>query len=180
MTIFHYPISALRGDYLRGAIGLFVTVGLLIAATKITIFQYLFAAGALLFLGFFLRTAQRHLTTFSFSNDTFQEKGPLGKSISLPAVIDIRLRYFSTRKDRTGESGWFELTIRDPKTKISVDSTINGFEQIMQNCLDIIHQNKLTPSETTIENFSSAGFPLQDRLSSEDEITQNQGPIING
>ena len=180
MTIFHYPMSALRGDYLRGAIGLFVTVGLLIAATKITIFQYLFAAGAILFLGFFLRTAQRHLTTFSFSNDAFQTKGPFGKSISLPAVIDIRLRYFSTRKDRTGESGWFELTIRDPKSKISVDSTINGFEQIMQNCLDIIHQNKLTPSETTVENFSSAGFPLQDRLSSEDEITQNQGPIING
>ena len=98
----------------------------------------------------------------------------------MPAVIDIRLRYFSTRKDRTGESGWFELTIRDPKSKISIDSTINGFEQIMQNCLDIIHQNKLTPSETTVENFSSAGFPLQDRLSSEDEMTQNQGPIING
>ena len=173
-------MSALRGDYLRGAIGLFVTFGLLIAATKITIFQYLFAAGALLFLGFFLRTAQRHLTTFRFSNDAFQAKGPFGKSISLPAVIDIRLRYFSTRKDRTGESGWFELTIRDPKSKISVDSTINGFDQIMQNCLGIIHQNKLTPSETTIENFSSAGFPLQNHLSSEDEVTKNQERIING
>ena len=166
-------MNALRGDYLRGAIGLFVTVGLLVAATKITIFQYIFAAGALLFLGFFLRTAQRHLTTFSFSNDTFQANGPLGKSISLSAVIDIRLRYFSTRKDRTGEGGWFELTIRDPKSKISVDSTINGFEQIMQRCVNTIHQNKLTPSETTIENFSSAGFPLQNRLSSENEITRN-------
>ena len=173
-------MSALRGDYLRGAIGLFVTLGLLIAATKITIFQYLFAAGALLFLGFFLRTAQRHLTTFSFSNDAFQTKGPFVKSILLPAVIDIRLRYFSTRKDRTGESGWFELTIRDPKSKISVDSTINGFDQIMHNCLDIIHQNKLTPSATTIENFSSAGFPLQNHLSSEDEVTKNQERIING
>ena len=173
MTIFHYPMNALRGDYLRGAIGLFVTVGLLVAATKITIFQYIFAAGALLFLGFFLRTAQRHLTTFSFSNDTFQANGPLGKNISLPAVIDIRLRYFSTRKDRTGKGGWFELTIRDPKSKISVDSTINGFDQIMQHCVDIIHQNKLAPSETTIENFSSAGFPLQNRLSSENEITRN-------
>ncbi|MFL2916989.1 MAG: hypothetical protein ACJZ2I_01995 [Thalassobaculaceae bacterium] len=173
MTIFHYPMNALRGDYLRGAIGLFVTVGLLVAATKITIFQYIFAAGALLFLGFFLRTAQRHLTTFSFSNDTFQANGPLGKNISLPAVIDIRLRYFSTRKDRTGKGGWFELTIRDPKSKISVDSTINGFEQIMQHCVNTIHQNKLTPSETTIENFSSAGFPLQNRLSSENEITRN-------
>ena len=166
-------MNALRGDYLRGAIGLFVTVGLVVAATKITIFQYIFAAGALLFLGFFLRTAQRHLTTFSFSNDTFQANGPLGKNISLPAVIDIRLRYFSTRKDRTGEGGWFELTIQDPKSKISVDSTINGFDQIMQHCVDIIHQNKLAPSETTIENFSSAGFPLQNRLSSENEITRN-------
>ena len=127
MTIFHYPMNALRGDYLRGAIGLFVTVGLLIAATKITIFQYIFAAGAVLFLGFFLRTAQRHLTTFSFSNDTFQANGPLGKNISLPAVIDIRLRYFSTRKDRTGEGGWFELTIRDPKSKISVDCLVFSY-----------------------------------------------------
>ena len=173
MTIFHYPMNALRGDYLRGAIGLFVTVGLLIAATKITIFQYLFAAGALLFLGFFLRTAQRHLTTFSFSNDSFQANGPLGKSLSLPAVIDIRLRYFSTQKNRTDDGGWFELTIRDPKNKISVDSTINGFDQIMQHCVDIIHQNKLAPSETTIENFSSAGFPLQNGLSFENEITKD-------
>ena len=59
------------------------------------------------------------------------------------------------------------------KNKISVDSTINGFDQIMQHCVDIIHQNKLAPSETTIENFSSAGFPLQNRLSSENEITKN-------
>ena len=173
MTIFHYPMNALRGDYLRGAIGLFVTVGLLIAATKITIFQYIFAAGAVLFLGFFLRTAQRHLTTFSFSNDTFQANGPLGKNISLPAVIDIRLRYFSTQKKPTGAGGSFELTIRDPKNKISEDSSINGFDQIMQHCVDIIHQNKLAASERTIENFSSAGFPLQNRLSSENEITRN-------
>ena len=166
-------MNTLRGDYLRGAIGLFVTVGLLIAATKITIFQYLFSAGALLFFGYYLTTAQRHLTTFSFSNDTFQANGPLGKNISLPAVIDIRLRYFSTRKDRTGEGGWFELTIRDPKSKISVDSTINGFDQIMQHCVDIIHQNKLAPSETTIENFSSAGFPLQNGPSFENEITKD-------
>ena len=40
MTDFKYPIGSLRGDYLRAAIGLFVTVGLLVAATKITIFQF--------------------------------------------------------------------------------------------------------------------------------------------
>ena len=106
-------------------------------------------------------------------DSSFQANGPLGKSLSLPAVIDIRLRYFSAQKNRTGDGGWFELTIRDPKNKISVDSTINGFDQIMQHCVDIIHQNKLAPSETTIENFSSAGFPLQNGLSSENEITKD-------
>ena len=118
MTDFKYPIGSLRGDYLRAAIGLFVTVGLLVAATKITIFQYLFAAGAILFLGFFLRTAQRHLTVFRITTGALYAKGPFGKTIQLSAVTDIRLRYFSTMKDRNGKGGWFELTLKSSTNKI--------------------------------------------------------------
>ena len=47
-----YSRKSISGDYIRATIGLIITVGLLLAATKITIFQYIFAAGALLFLVF--------------------------------------------------------------------------------------------------------------------------------
>ena len=177
MTDFKYPIGSLRGDYLRAAIGLFVTVGLLVAATKITIFQYLFAAGAIRFLGFFLRTAQRHLTVFRITTGALYAKGPFGKTIQLSAVTDIRLRYFSTMKDRNGKGGWFELTLKSSTNKISIDSTITGFEQIMRTCINIIHENKLNLSETTVENFSSAGFVLENQSSSNDGINKHQDPI---
>mgnify|MGYP004000567467 FL=1 len=177
MKSFKYPTCSLRGDYLRATVGLLVTVGLLIAATKITIFQYLFAAGAILFLGFFLRTAQRHLTVFHIANGTLYAQGPFGSSIQLCSVTDIQLRYFSTRKDRNGEGGWFELTIKCSKSKISIDSTITGFEQIMQTCKNIIQENKLTPSETTVDNFSSAGFGLENQTSFNNDLDKNQDPV---
>ena len=59
-----YSRKSISGDYIRAIIGLVITGGLLLAATKVTIFQYIFAAGALLFFGFL--TSNFSPTIFKF------------------------------------------------------------------------------------------------------------------
>ena len=160
MNSFLYSKKSLKGDYARGIIGIIVTGGLLIAATKITIFQYFFAGSAILFFGFFLRTAQRHLTIFLISDEIFHAKGPFGRIIYWLEVTEIRLRYFSTRRERNGNGGWFELTIKDFNSSISIDSSLTGFDDILPICAKFIKENKIIVTETTVENFSSTGLTL--------------------
>lgn len=158
MLHFQYSRKSLYADYLRASIGLFITLGLLIAATKMTIFQYIFAGGAILFFGFLLRTLSRHLTSFTVSEEVLIKAGLFRKTFRWADLNDVTLKYFSTRRDR--QTGWYELTIKSNFFSITTDSDLIGFENIMENCVFAIDRNKLTVSETTVENFSSFGFPL--------------------
>ena len=158
MHNFQYSRKSLYADYLRACIGLFITLGLLIAATKITIFQYIFAGGAILFFGFLLRTLSRQLTSFTISEDVLTKAGLSRRTLPWSNLTSAALKYFSTRRDRN--AGWYELTVKSNLVTVTVDSDLIGFEKIMENCVVSIERNKVNVSETTEENFLSSGFPL--------------------
>tara|TARA_Y100000588_G_scaffold362903_1_gene425060 strand:- start:478 stop:927 length:450 start_codon:yes stop_codon:yes gene_type:complete len=128
------------------------------AATKMTIFQYIFAGGAVLFFGFLIRTFLRQITVYQLSENGLSANGPFKRCIVWENLNRVKLNYFSTRRDRKG--GWFQLNIKSDVSSISVDSELFGFERIMENCVDAIQKNNLIVSEATSENFSSSGFPL--------------------
>ena len=153
-----YSRKSVSGDYIRATIGLIVTVGLLLAATKITIFQYIFAAGALLFFGFLLRTFLRQITTFTVTGQELKTFGLFKRTLSWNKLNNVNLKYFSTRRDR--KAGWYQLSLSDGIVKITVDSELIGFNDIMKFCSDMVRQKQIIVSETTSENFTSSGFSL--------------------
>ncbi|MDA0340635.1 MAG: hypothetical protein O3B74_03450 [Proteobacteria bacterium] len=168
MTNHRYAMKTLRGDYIRGGIGVAVTGSLLVGATTVTIFQYLLTAAALLFVGFVLRTWLRHRTVFELSEEGVWANGPMGKALRWSEITEIRLRYFSTQRDR--KNGWFQLTLKSPAGKVSVDSGLDGFDAVLEATASAIRVNQLEISESTAENFAAAGFPV--RAAAAPESTQ--------
>ena len=159
MSNHRYLTKTVTGDYIRSGIGVVVCGALLVATQSFTIFHYLIVAGLLLFGGFAFRTWQRHQTEYELSDDGIWANGPFGKALRWSEIADIRLKYFSTRKDR--KEGWFQLTIKSSAGKISVDSDLEGFDSILRACVPIVRINLLELSESTAENFAAAGFPVQ-------------------
>ena len=155
-----YSRKSISGDYIRAITGLVITGGLLLAATKITIFQYIFAAGALLFFGFLIRTFLRQFSSFVVTEQDLKRVGLFKRSLSWDQLNNVTMKYFSTRRDR--KAGWYQLTLSDDIVKITIDSELMGFDTVMKICSDVVMQKQLTVSETTSENFASSGFSLMD------------------
>ena len=153
-----YSRKSISGDYIRAVTGLVITGGLLLAATKITIFQYIFAAGALLFFGFLIRTFLRQFSSFVVTEQDLRRVGLFKRSLYWDQLNNVTLKYFSTRRDR--KAGWYQLTLSDGIVKITIDSELMGFDTVMKICSDVVIQKQLTVSETTSENFASSGFSL--------------------
>lgn len=159
MSSHRYPTKAMTGDYIRGGIGVVVSGSLLVMAREIGVFHYILMGGVVLFGGFALRTWLRHQTSYELSEEGIWANGPLSKALRWSEITDIRLKYFSTRRDR--REGWYQLTVRGAAGKISVDSDLEGFDAILGACASIIRVNQLELSESTSENFTSAGFPVR-------------------
>jgi hypothetical protein len=100
VTRYRYPAGPLLGDYARAIAGLVLTgippfllplspwVGLPLAV----------AAGV--FVLFAARTAQRHVTVIEMDQNGIHARGPLGGSIPWEHLAQVRLNYYSTRRDR--------------------------------------------------------------------------------
>jgi hypothetical protein len=159
MSSHRYPQKTLTGDYIRGGIGVVVTGALLVATQNFTSFHYILVAGLILFGGFAFRTWLRYRTSYEISEEGLWANGPLGKAVRWPEITDIRLRYFSTRRDR--REGWFQLTVRGGSVKFSIDSDLEGFDEFLRACVPVIRANRLELSEPTTENFDAAGFPVR-------------------
>ena len=153
-----YSRKSISGDYIRAIIGLVITGGLLLAATKVTIFQYIFAAGALLFFGFLIRTFLRQFSSFVVTEQGLKRVGLFKRSLSWDQLNNVTLKYFSTRRDR--KAGWYQLTLSDDIVKITIDSELMGFDTVMKICSDVVMQKQLTVSETTSETVSYTHLTL--------------------
>ena len=146
------------GDYLRGGIGFVVAVSLFAVSDILTIIQYMIAAAAMIFGGYVLRTLIRHWTALEVSKDGVWANGPFGKTLRWKDVTVVKLRYFSTHRDRS--KGWFQLTMKGSTGSISVDSTLDDFHVLLKFCAEVVLRNALELSETTTENFAAAGCPI--------------------
>lgn len=127
MKRFRYPANALIGDYLRAGVGLAVTAGpvlFLETAVPVTVVLGSFAA---LFAIFGLRTALRQSTVIEMSDDAIATMGKGGRKLEWREVRQLRLDYYSTRRDREG--GWMQMKISGPAGDIRIDSALDGFSE---------------------------------------------------
>ena len=157
MSLHAYQKNALLADYLRGGIGFAITAFPVAFAPMLGTLQIIFALISLVFAGFLLKTWLRTRTRVEVSDDGIRTLGPLGRSIAWPDLAQMDLRYYSTQKDKT--KGWMQLILKGGDgAKISIESTLDGFDTVLEHAAVAAGRNGVALNQTTTENLAAAGI----------------------
>lgn len=157
MERYSYPIPALVPDYLRVAFGLAVTVGPLVLLDLALAITILLSGLAALFAWFGVRTALRQLSWIELSSDAIRLCGPIERRLPWPQLRRLRLAYYAPRRAR--RDGWLQLTLRGPEgPAIRVDSTLDGFDQVLRQAASVAARQDLALDPTTRANLAALGY----------------------
>jgi len=104
-----------------------------------------------LFAGYALHTAIRHASVIHCGQTGIAVSGPLRRAIDWTELQDVRLRYFSTRRD--GRNGWMQLVLKGPRATIRIESTLAGFKDIVAVAVKVANRKEIPLSPTTLGNI---------------------------
>jgi hypothetical protein len=156
----HYPAAAMIGDYLRAAAGL-VPAGAVFATLPVAPVPATLLGGFAVVFGIFgLRTALRHNTSIEMTDTEIRASGRIAgglvtRTIAWTELDRLKLSYYSTRRDR--KSGWMQLQLAGGGVKLSLDSRIAGFGEVVRRAADAAYERQLQVSESTAANLEALG-----------------------
>jgi hypothetical protein len=159
MTALRYPVRALAGDYLRGALGLAVAGAMWLALPAATHIHVIFGGLTLLFALFTIRTAWRHGLRFELAPDGLVQVWPQRRVLLWDRLDSLRLRYYSTRRNREG--GWMTLTMRAGDVRCAVDSSLDGFERIAARAAESADRRGIAVDSATRANLEALALDRQ-------------------
>ena len=160
MSIHRYPAEAQRSDLIRVGIGLLLTVGPLAVLPMHWVVSILFGAAALLFAVFTARIIQRTLTRYESGEQGIAAHGPLGATIAWDELSALKLHFFSTRRDRG--NGWMLLVLKGGNRSLKLESTLTGFDDIVDRAAEVAKAKRLPLTDTTTNNLLAMGAPVAD------------------
>ena len=156
MSEHRYPARSLAEDYARGAAGL---VFLAIALVPMHwVLHLAFGLVAALLLSFGIRTYLRGRSRVVLDETGIAVVGPWGKRLAWAALDGLKLRYFSTRRDR--KRGWMELSLSAPGTRLTIESQIEGFEEIVRRAVAAAAERGLRVDPSTEGNLAALDMPI--------------------
>jgi len=160
MSVHRYRPKALAGDYLRAGIGLLVTAGPALLLETQPVVTAILGALAGLFCLFGLRVGLRHNTAVEAGEQAIEAHGVGGTRIAWGDIEQVRLDYFSTRRD--GRDGWMQMKVSGPNGRIRAESTIEDFERLAAVVASRAPA-RIAMTDTTLGNFQALGIPVRDR-----------------
>lgn len=169
MSAHRYPWPALRGDYLRAGAGLTLTGLPLAVVPDSAIAVSILAVLVALFAAFALRTVLKHVSRYESDGDALRRTILLPAGPPLPGLgprrvvwdelAELRLRFFSTRRDRT--EGWMQLTLKSPGGRLSIESSVEGFDGIARRAAQAAARNGIALSDASAGNFAALGIAVE-------------------
>lgn len=153
-----YPADAQKADGLRAAAGLVLAGGPFLATDPHPVIAVPLAAAFLLFLALALRTAERQVLRVTMDEKGLQVGGLHRRRIGWDELALVRLRYYATKRDRSG--GWMRLTLAGDGHRIALESQLDGFDAIAGQVAATVLARGLATDATTRENFLSLGHYL--------------------
>ncbi|MEX0810528.1 MAG: hypothetical protein WD044_17535 [Dongiaceae bacterium] len=151
-----YPAGSLFGDYGRGAIGLLVAGTMWLSLPGTGYVDVIFGGLTLLFALFTIRTAWRQLLRFELLPDGLVQVWPRRRVLLWDRLDSLRLRYYSTRRNREG--GWMTLTMRAGDVRMALESTLAGFDAVAERAATAAEQRAVPLDGPTRANFGALGI----------------------
>ncbi|MDP6563747.1 MAG: hypothetical protein QF578_02895 [Alphaproteobacteria bacterium] len=160
MSRHRYPTQTLVADYLRAGAGFFAPVALLVLTDLVAPVVYVLVFLAVLFGVYGGRTLLRQLTELEADDDGIRSRGPLGsaldREVDWAGLQDLRLRYFSTRRD--GKDGWMQMVLRGDGGVLRIDSQLPEFDGIVRRAHAAATLRELALDPTTQTNLKASGL----------------------
>ena len=156
MSVHRYARPALRADLIRGTVGLALCLAPILFLTLHWVVLAVFAVSAALFGFFVARSLLRCYTVICLDDVGIVARGPLGCAIAWSQLQRLRLRFFSTRRDRA--NGWMQMTLQGPGTTLALESTLDGFGEIAERACRAALANGVALSPTTVANLDALGI----------------------
>lgn len=154
-VIYRYPLAKLAPDYLRAAVGLAV-VGLPLATMEVPgVVRIVLACLMVLFAAFALQNLFQHLCRVEMTETTLVMH-PLGTRIDWKALTRLRLAWFTVR--RGGSKGWMELKLRAGRSRVRIDSRLEGFDEIAHRAVAAARDRDLDLDPVTLANMRTLGL----------------------
>jgi hypothetical protein len=152
-TDLKYRREALIGDYLRaGCGGVLTGVPMLFVGESPATLAVLGGITALFAL-FGFRTFVRHNTVVTLSPDSVRARGLLGGEIAWRELDQLKLGYYTTRRDRQG--GWMQLSLRGGGRRLKFDSSLEGFDRLVRQAAKAALAKELPLTDATLANLAS-------------------------
>ena len=153
---YRYTRAALVKDTLLGAAGLTLAGLPFILAEPGRVAGIILAVIGLLSAFLLLRAARRHSAVFLLGAESLSYGG---SALPWRELSGLRLRHFATRRDQTG-GGWMELRLRSPSRRITVDSGLDGFSDILRAAHAAALANGTDFDPVTIANLQALGLEV--------------------
>lgn len=156
MTEYRYSAAAVNGDLARAAIGLALCSAPIVLVSLQPWLILLLTVPAGLFALFGARTWLRRGLRITVDDNGIAASGPAATQIAWRNLERFKLSYFSTRRDRS--NGWMQLSLRGPTGRLSVDSGLDGFDEVCQRAFHAATENEIDLSGATLRNLAELGL----------------------
>jgi hypothetical protein len=111
---------------------------------------------AAIFGAFAIRTALRHGTSLEVTDRELRAIGLRSATIPWNQLDRMKLAFYSTRRDR--KSGWMQLELGAGNARLSLDSRLEGFDQLVRHAAIAAADRGLELSEATAANLQALGI----------------------
>jgi hypothetical protein len=172
MSTHRYDRHALAVDYGRGGVGLVLCGGLLALAPSLSI-SVILAGLTGLFAVFTLRTARRHRARLELDSEGIALHPTSSGPLPWRDIDAVRLRYYSTRRSR--DKGWMTLRLTAGRRRIEVDSSLEGFDEVVAQAARVVRARDLPIDAATRANFQASGQLLDLELARDMPLSFGRG-----
>jgi hypothetical protein len=156
LTRHAYPAMAMGGDYLRAAAGLVPCLALLLSVSPLSFGGIVLSGLVIIFGAFAVRTALRHGTRIEAGDEGLRSVGTWRRTILWRELDRMKLGYYSTRRDR--RDGWMQLDVGAGRSRIKLDSRIDGFDDLVRRAATVAAERRLELSPATLSNLQALGI----------------------
>lgn len=157
-----YPLYTVLGDYIRAVLGVGVSSVPLFVFSSKPIITYVFWGLIVIFSLYGLRTFMRHCSHYEATNDGLLVTGLLRRGFTWSQLSKLRLKYFSTRRDKSG--GWMQLEMTGNGQRIAVNSAISGFPDMLARAAEAAQANGIELDEASLANLASINTPVDEQI----------------
>lgn len=155
MSSYGYPPAVIAGDIARTLLGSTVAAVPLLFGEPSAPLALLLLGLIAGFLGLGVASLYRHLGRTDCDGTGLVVNG---RRVSWSELSRLRLAYFSTRRD--GENGWFQLTLEGGGRRVSIESSLPHFHDILLAATRAATARSLALDAASRANLAALAIPL--------------------